>query len=100
MKTLLKYITLLGILMLPTAAISQDKKPPKTGDTEAQIKRMDKLDKKKAKDKKKAEKELFKQHLALQDKATQKRMKATKKKSKKLKKNKKDPFFVRWFRKK
>lgn len=100
MKKLLALIITLFFFGVTSSFVAQEK-PPKTGNTKKQMKRLDKVEKQKQKDQEKAEKEMLKAHEKLQSKETRKRMKQTKKKSKRLKSGKKqEPFYKRWFRKK
>jgi len=85
----IKYIYILIItLFISSNYIAQRNKPPKTGDTKAQMKRLQKLEKKEKKDQETAEKELIKNHQKLQSKEVRKRMKRTKKKSTRTKNGK------------
>jgi len=98
----IKYICIMLIYLFITSNyIAQRNKPPKTGDTKAQMKRLHKLEKKEKKDQADAEKELIKSHEKLQSKDVRKRMKKTKRKSKRIKKGKHAELNLKlWFLKK
>ena len=85
----IKYIYIIIIsLFITSNSIAQRNRPPKTGDTKAQMKRLQKLEKKEKKEQAEAEKELIKSHRQLQSKDVRKRMKKTKRKSNRIKKGK------------
>lgn len=102
----MKKRSLIAIIVLSTIVfinpvISQKVKQPVTGNTKKQMKRLEKMENQKKKENEKAEKELLKEHVKLQDKSTRKMMKRSKKKSSRSKKGKHtEPFWKKWFRKK
>ncbi len=101
MKPFYKKIILLFICLLPLAVNAQEQASTKDkAPATSRVQR--KAAKKKWKEQRRAEMEDKKAvkdyHKRLQDKNTRKRMKREKKKSDKLRANKRDPFFVRWFR--
>ena len=95
----IKYIFILIITFFLTCNYTaQRNKPPKTGDTKAQLKHLKKLENKEKKEQEEAEKELIKSHRKLQSKDVRKRMKKTKKKSNRIKKGKHAEFnWKTWF---
>ena len=101
MKTILRKIILLFICLMPLVTLAQEQKSNKN-EAPASTRAKRKAAKQKWKEQRKIEMEQKKavkaHHKRIQTKGTRKQMRREKRKSEKLRANKKELFFIKWFK--
>jgi len=96
MRKWLKYILFFGLMAGSPVLHAQEKHE---GQEDPKQKAAEKKKQEQQDELRAAEEKGRKRHLKMQDKETRKRMKKNKKRSKQINENKRDPFYVRWYKK-